>query len=74
MGFHDMISVGYGYRSTKVHSFLTKVRVNDFFSVVYAFESGKVYDNQTPFNSQEFGLSYQLNNSKSKIKVVPRKF
>jgi type IX secretion system PorP/SprF family membrane protein len=74
MGFQDMISVGYGYRSTKVHSFLTKVRVNDFFSVVYAFESGKVYDNQTPFNSQEFGLSYQLNNSKSKIKVVPRKF
>jgi type IX secretion system PorP/SprF family membrane protein len=73
-GFNDLLTVGYGYRTTKVHAFLTKVRLNDFFNVVYAFESGKVYDNQTPFNSQEFGLSYQLNNNKTKIKVVPRKY
>lgn len=74
VGYQEVLSMGYGYRSTRAHAFLTKVRVNDVFSVVYAYESGKVYDNQTSFNSQEFGLSYQLNNNKSKIKVVPRKF
>lgn len=72
--YDDLLNLGYGYRSTGSHAFLGNVRINDYFHVVYCYEWGKVYDDQTPFNSTEFGLRYKLNFDKQKTKVVPRHF
>lgn len=70
--FDDDLNLGYGYRSTGSHAGMLRVKINDFFHVVYAYEMGKVYDQETSFNSQEFGLRYQINYSKQKVKVSPR--
>lgn len=72
--YGDLLNLGYGYRSTGSHAFLGNVKINDYFEVIYCYELGRVYDDQTPFNSTEFGLRYKLNFNKQKTKVVPRHF
>jgi type IX secretion system PorP/SprF family membrane protein len=70
--WEDFVQAGYGYRSTGSHAILGKVKVNDYFYVIYTYEFGHIYDKNTPFNSTEFGLSYQIDYNKQKTKVVPR--
>jgi type IX secretion system PorP/SprF family membrane protein len=65
-------SLGYGYRSTSAHSFMAQMKVNDYFHLVYMYELGYVYDKQTAFYSQEFGLRYDLDFNKQRVKVSPR--
>ncbi len=72
--YQDAINIGYGYRSTGSHAVLAKLKVNDYFYVIYSYEFGHVYDEQTPFNATEFGLSYQLDFNKQKKKIVPRHY
>lgn len=72
--YEDAFQLGYGYRSTNAHAVLAKVKVNDYFNVIYAYEFGKIYNDQTPFNATEFGLSYQLDFNRQKTKVVPRHY
>lgn len=70
--YKDLIQLGYGYRNTQAHSFIAQVKVNDYFCLVYAYEQGFVYDKTTAFNSQEFGLRYDLDFNKQRVKVSPR--
>jgi len=72
--YKELLNLGYGYRNTGSHAFLARVKVNDYFYVVYSYEVGKIYDNQTPFNAREFGLSYQLDFNRQKKKVLPRHY
>ncbi len=72
--YKDLINVGYGYRNTGSQAVLGRLKVNDYFYVVYSYEFGTVYDSQTPFNATEFGLSYQLDFNRQKKKVVPRHY
>ncbi len=68
----NLFSVGYGYRSTGSHAILSSVKVNEFFKVLYSFETGNVYQKNTPFTSHEFGLSYGFFQPSKQTKVVPR--
>lgn len=72
--YEGVLTMGYGYRNTGSHAFLASVRANDLIKIVFAYESGKIYDDQTPFNSIEFGISYQIDYNKEKTKVIPRQF
>lgn len=70
--YSDWFTIGYGYRNMPSHSVLTQVRVNDYFTLVYMYETGFVYDRSTSFNSQEFGLRYDLDFNKQRTKITPR--
>lgn len=70
--YSDWLTVGYGYRNTPAHSFITQARINEYFTLVYMFETGTVYDDKTSFNSQEFGLRYDLDFNKQRTKITPR--
>lgn len=72
--YKDLLNMGYGYRNTGSHAVLARLKVNDYFFVVYSYEFGKIYDEQTPFNANEFGLSYQLDFDRQKKKVLPRHY
>jgi type IX secretion system PorP/SprF family membrane protein len=72
--YEGVLTLGYGYRSTGSNAFLASIRANDLIKVVFAYESGTIYDDQTPFNSIEFGISYQIDYNKEKTKVIPRQF
>lgn len=68
----NLFSIGYGYRSTGSHAILSSIKVNEFFKVLYSFETGDVYQKNTPFTSHEFGLSYGFYQPSKQTKVVPR--
>jgi type IX secretion system PorP/SprF family membrane protein len=68
----DLFSIGYGYRSTGSHAILSSIKVNEFFKVLYSYETGTVYNKSIPFVSHEFGLSYSFNQPNKQTKVVPR--
>ena len=68
----DLFSIGYGYRSTGSHAILSSFKVNEFFKVLYSYETGTVYNKNIPFVSHEFGLSYSFNQPNKQTKVVPR--
>ncbi len=68
----DLFSIGYGYRSTGSHAVLSSIKVNEFFKVLYSYETGSVYSKNIPFISHEFGLSYSFNQPNKQTKVVPR--
>jgi hypothetical protein len=70
--YNDELSIGYGYRSNQAHSFMAQLKVNDYFYLVYMYERGFVYDNKTAFYSQEFGLRYDVDFNKQRVKVSPR--
>ncbi|MDP4853880.1 MAG: PorP/SprF family type IX secretion system membrane protein [Saprospiraceae bacterium] len=70
--YKDIISFGYGYRNTGSNSFMAQFKVNEYFQLVYMYEQGFVYDKKTAFYSQEFGLRYDLNFNKQRVKVSPR--
>lgn len=72
--YKDLLNIGYGYRNTGSHALLARLKVNDYFYVLYSYEFGKIYDEQTPFNATEFGLSYQLDFDRQKKKVLPRHY
>jgi len=74
MLYKDVFTMGYGYRSTNAHAIMSLLRVNEHFKIMYAYEFGKVYDNKTQFNSNEFGLTYTLNHSKQKVIISPRHY
>jgi hypothetical protein len=50
------------------------LKVNDYFHIMYSYEFGKIYNDETPFNATEFGLSYQLDFNRQKKKVLPRHY
>ncbi len=68
----DLFSIGYGYRTTGSHAILSSIKVNEFFKVLYSYETGTVYNKNIPFVSHEFGLSYAFNQPNKQTKVVPR--
>ena len=68
----SLFSIGYGYRSTGSHAILSSIKVNEFFKVLYSFETGTVYNKNIPFVSHEFGLSYGFYQPSKQTKVVPR--
>ncbi len=70
--YKDLISLGYGYRNTGSNSFIAHVKVNEYFYLVYMIEQGYVYDKNTAFNSQEFGLRYDLDFNRQRVKISPR--
>ena len=68
----SLFSIGYGYRTTGSHAILSSIKVNEFFKVLYSFETGNVYNKNTPFTSHEFGLSYGFYQPSKQTKVIPR--
>lgn len=70
--FKDLVQMGYGYRNTGSNSFMAQMRINSYFELVYMYEQGFVFDRKTVFNSQEFGLRYDLDFNKQRVKVSPR--
>ena len=72
--YKDVLNLGYGYRNTGSHAVLGRLKVNDYFHIMYSYEFGKIYNDETPFNATEFGLSYQLDFNRQKKKVLPRHY
>ena len=72
--YKDVLNLGYGYRNTGSHAVLGRLKVNDYFYVMYSYEFGKIYNDETPFNATEFGLSYQLDFNRQKKKILPRHY
>lgn len=68
----ELFSLGYGYRSSGSHAVLASIKVNEFFKVLYSFETGTVYNKNIPFVSNEFGLSYSFSQPNKQTIVVPR--
>jgi len=69
---NELFSLGYGYRTLGSHAILSSIKVNDFFKVVYSFETGTVYNRNIPFISNEFGLTYSFGQPQKQTIVVPR--
>jgi type IX secretion system PorP/SprF family membrane protein len=72
MLYKDVLNIGYGYRSNGSNSFMAQIKVNNSFHLVYMYEHGFVFDKKTAFYSQEFGLRYDLDFNKQRVKVAPR--
>lgn len=70
--YHTDFSIGYGYRTNGTQAILGNIRVNEFFKILYAYETGSVYDKNVPFTSHEFGLSYFFNQPKHQTRITPR--
>jgi type IX secretion system PorP/SprF family membrane protein len=68
----ELFSLGYGYRSSGSHAALVSIKINEFFKVLYSFETGTVYNKNIPFVSNEFGLSYSFSQPNKQTIVVPR--
>ena len=68
----ELFSLGYGYRTSGSHAILSSIKVNEFFKVIYSFETGTVYNKNTPFVSNEFGLTYSFSQPDKQTIVVPR--
>ena len=68
----ELFSLGYGYRTSGSHAILSSIKVNEFFKVVYSFETGTVYNKNIPFVSNEFGLTYSFSQPSKQTIVVPR--
>lgn len=70
--YKDVLNLGYGYRSNGSNSFMAQLKVNNSFHLVYMYELGFVYDKKTAFYSQEFGLRYDIDFNKQRVKIAPR--
>jgi len=68
----QLFSLGYGYRNSGTHAILSSIKVNEFFKIVYSFETGTIYDRNIPFVANEFGLTYSFNQPNKQTIVVPR--
>lgn len=68
----DLFTIGYGYRNSGSHAVLSSIKVNEFFKIMYSFETGTVYNKNIPFVSNEFGLTYTFSQPSKQTIVVPR--
>ncbi|MGC6414575.1 MAG: PorP/SprF family type IX secretion system membrane protein [Bacteroidia bacterium] len=64
--------LGYGYRSSGSHQINGMLKVNSYFNIYYLYEFGRFVNEGISFNSQEFGLRYELNYREQKVKTPPR--
>lgn len=72
--YQDRFTLGLGLRNSQSQYVISQIRVNDYFHLVYMFENGSIVNDKTNFYSQEFGLRYDINFNKQRLKVAPRNY